>query len=368
MLICHVINSLNRGGAETHLFDLITEQIKNNDVVKIVAIGPDSKNIISLENEISNLGIKIERLNGPRMFNVFSYFKFANYLNKEKIDLIHSHQPRSDFMIFVLKKFSKRISNIKWIVSVHGKYDTYLEDNKFSNIFRKIFMKRLSKFWGNASSIIAISDEVKEWIYNLNPSLNTVVIPYWVNKNSPKEIDTNELVIGFLGRINKNKGIEDLLDAISNFDLKEESIKVNIGGYGNVDYVDKLRESIKEENSDRINFLGYVEDREEFFNEVDIFVFPSFSEGLGLVLLEAMSYSKICITRDTKPMNTYISSDTGYLFNNVDSLIQKINLAINDLKKDYSVIEKKLSNIDKKLEKSRVEKIFPMFQEVYKNE
>ena len=46
MLICHVINSLNRGGAETHLFDLITEQIKNNDVVKIVAIGPDSKNII----------------------------------------------------------------------------------------------------------------------------------------------------------------------------------------------------------------------------------------------------------------------------------------------------------------------------------
>jgi hypothetical protein len=36
MLICHVINSLNRGGAETHLFDLITEQIKNNNVVKIV--------------------------------------------------------------------------------------------------------------------------------------------------------------------------------------------------------------------------------------------------------------------------------------------------------------------------------------------
>ena len=53
---------------------------------------------------------------------------------------------------------------------------------------------------------------------------------------------------------------------------------------------------------------------------------------------------------------------------NIETLIQKINLAINDLKKDYSVIEKKLSNIDKKLEKSRVEKIFPKFQEVYKNE
>ena len=134
MLICHVINSLNRGGAETHLFDLITEQIKNNNVVKIVAIGPDSKNIISLENEIANLGINIQRLNGPRMFNVFSYFSFANYLNKENIDLIHSHQPRSDFMIFVLKRFSKRISNIKWIVSVHGKYDTYLEAVSYTHL------------------------------------------------------------------------------------------------------------------------------------------------------------------------------------------------------------------------------------------
>ena len=49
-------------------------------------------------------------------------------------------------MIFILKKFSKKISNIKWIVSVHGKYDTYLEHNKFSNIFRKIFMKDYLNF------------------------------------------------------------------------------------------------------------------------------------------------------------------------------------------------------------------------------
>ena len=32
-----------------------------------------------------------------------------------------------------------------------------------------------------------IDREVKEWIINLNSSLNVVVIPYWVNKNTPKE-------------------------------------------------------------------------------------------------------------------------------------------------------------------------------------
>ena len=368
MLICHIINSLNRGGAETHLLDLIKEQLENNYSLKIVAIGPDTKNLISIESELKNLGIEIKRLKGPRMFNVFSYFSLAAFLIKHRFELIHSHQPRSDFMIFLLKKISRRISNIRWIVSVHGKHDTYLEKNKISNFFRKIFMKRLSKFWENASSIIAISDEVKEWIINLNSSLNVVVIPYWVNKNIPKEINRNNLTLGFLGRLNRNKGIEDFLEALNSIDLNQNNLKVNIGGYGNTDYIDKLIESINEKNISSINFLGYVEDRENFFNEVDIFVFPSYSEGLGLVLLEAMSYSKICLTRDVRPMNTYIDSDTGYLFNNVGSLIEKLNLAINDLKNDYSVIENKLSNIDRKLEKSRVEAIFPKFQEVYRYE
>ena len=368
MLICHVINTLNRGGAETHLLDLIKEQSKNNYDLKIVVIGPDNKNIISIETEIKNLGIEIKRLNGPRMFNIFSYFSLAAYLRKQDFELIHSHQPRSDFMIFLLKKISRKISNIRWIVSVHGKHDTYLEKNKISNIFRKIFMKRLSKCWENASSVIAISDEVKEWIINLNSSLSVVVIPYWVNKNRPKEIDKNNVALGFLGRLNQNKGIEDFIEALNSIDLNENNLTVNIGGYGNSEYINKLVKSTEDKNRTCVNFLGYVEDREKFFNEVDIFVFPSYSEGLGLVLLEAMSYSKICITRDVKPMNTYIDTGSGYLFNNVDSLIETLNLAINDLKQDYSVIEKKLSNIDKKLEKSRVEEIFPKFQEVYKYE
>ena len=368
MLVCHVINTFNRGGAETHLLDLIKEQVQNNYDLNLVAIGPDNKNIISIEKDINELGIKTMRLNGPRMFNIFSYFSLAGYLKKQDFDLIHSHQPRSDFMIFLLKKFSHKISNIKWVVSVHGKHDTYLEKNNLSNIFRKIFMKRLSKYWQNASSIIAISDDVKEWITNLNSSLDVVVIPYWVNKNLQKEIDRKNITLGFLGRLNKNKGIEDFVEALNSINLNKNNIKVNIGGYGSNDYIRKLTKSIDDKNRASVNFLGYVEGRRKFFNDIDIFIFPSFSEGLGLVLLEAMSYSKICITRDIKPMNTYIDSDTGYLFNNVDSLVQKINLAINDIKKDYSVIEKKLSNIDKKLEKSRVEKIFPKFQEVYKNE
>ena len=124
MKICHVINTLNRGGAETHLFDLVEQQIKEKYIVDLIIIGPDNNNIFSLENEITNLDVPIKRLNGPRMFNILSYFKLYFYIKKNKCDIIHSHQPRSDFMIYVIKKFN---DNFRWIVSVHGKYDTYLE-------------------------------------------------------------------------------------------------------------------------------------------------------------------------------------------------------------------------------------------------
>ena len=113
------------------------------------------------------------------------------------------------------------------------------------------------------------------------------------------------------------------------------------------------------------NFLGYIENREEFFNNIDIFVFPSFSEGLGLVLLEAMSFSKICITRNILPMTNYIDEDSGYLFDDVNGLSHSIASSIQDLENNIELIQKKLFNIEKKLEKSSKENIFPELVKVY---
>ena len=224
MKICHVINSLNRGGAESHLLDLINAQLNDGMDVHVTVIGEDSTESYSIESELIKNGINITRLNGPRMFNLFSYFSMYSKFKNEKFDIIHSHQPRRDYMVYRTKKYLSK--KIKWIVSVHGKYDTYLEKGSLSNNLRKYFMKILSKHWQSAFSIIAISEEVKDWINNLNSSLDVIVIPYWVNKNKPKKIDIDNLQIGFLGRLNKNKGIEDLLEAINSVDLIENNFEI----------------------------------------------------------------------------------------------------------------------------------------------
>ena len=112
MKICHVINSLNRGGAESHLLELAKAQNNEGLLIDIVVIGKDNKNIFSIEQELIKCCNNIFRLNGPRMFNLFSYFKLKNLIKNNDYDIIHSHQPRSDYMIHILKKYiTKKLSN-----------------------------------------------------------------------------------------------------------------------------------------------------------------------------------------------------------------------------------------------------------------
>ena len=119
MKVAHVINSLNRGGAESHLLELVTAQADSGINVDVIVIGNDSPNIFSIKSELSNICREIYRLKGPRMFNIFSYLKLQKIIKNNSYDIVHSHQPRSDYMIYLIKKLIYPKNLFKWIVSVH---------------------------------------------------------------------------------------------------------------------------------------------------------------------------------------------------------------------------------------------------------
>ena len=64
-------------------------------------------------------------------------------------------------------------------------------------------------------------------------------------------------------------------------------------------------------------------------------------------------------------MTNYIDENSGYLFDDVDGLSNSIALSIQDLENNIELIQKKLFNIEKKLEKSSKENIFPELVKVY---
>ena len=363
MKICHVINDLSRGGAETHLLSLVELQIKQGNEVNVLLLGRDQDDFVSLENDFVELGIKLKRLSGPKKLqglNPFSILAASRYFSKQKFDIVHTHSPRSDFLVYVSQKIFNKIN--KRVVSIHGKYGTYLQGNKYVDILRKSFINKQAKIWLSADKVIVISDSIKDWLNSLNPSIKPVVIPYGVS-NQNQEINFTNKNIGFLGRLNKNKGIEDLVNVFNSI-MNEHSIEnsqltLSIGGVGIDNYVKNLQRTAIDKN---IKFLGYVKDRNNFFKSLSIFVFPSYSEGLGLVLLEAMSYGVLCIARDVAPMNKIINhEDNGFLFTNNDELkkiiktalklnqdekTQVIKNALNTIENSYSIIQM-YSNIEK---------------------
>ena len=363
MKICHVINSLSGGGAETHLLDLVHAQKDQGHTVTVIATGPDKKNMKSLEEEFTNVSDNVLRLYFPRLFNLYSYIKFFKNLKENKYDIVHTHQPRSDFMFFILKPFT----DIKttWIVSIHGKYDTYLEGNIFFDQIRKLSMPLLVKIWNSSSQLICISQEVKKWLTTYKIKSNISVVNYWISKPKLANLEeTKEYInIGFLGRVNKNKGIEDLLDVFE--DLSEDRYYLFIAGSGKEAYLQKLNDRYELKN---VNFLGYISNKEEFFSNIDIFVFPSYSEGLGLALLESMSYSKICISRNVVPMNSILNQDSGYLFHNNEELKSIILHCGHLFKKDILSLNKKLSNQYNLLnEKYNKQVLFQKIESIYQD-
>ena len=361
MKIVHVINSLNRGGAESHLLELVTAQVNAGLDVDVIVIGEDIPEILSINKELTNICRKIYRLKGPRMFNVFSYIKLRKVLKENSYKVVHSHQPRSDYMIYFLKRYFFIDNFFKWVVSIHGKYDSYL-DNNFKKNFKLYFFKKLVFSWSFADEVIVISEEVKTWLENHTKKLNPHVINYWISLKEFSAVSQNTpLNIGFLGRLNKNKGIEDLVDSLNDINL---DFYLVIGGFGSQEYINYLKKKMNKNLRNRSSFLGYVEDQSKFFEGIDLFVFPSYSEGLGLVLLEAMSYQKICITRNVEPMNQFINDENGYLFNNNEDLKNCVMQASNDITNE-SIFNKKIENTKKALERYDIKNVFPKILEVY---
>lgn len=157
------------------------------------------------------------------------------------------------------------------------------------NIFpSKNFIFRLAE----KLRIIAVSDEVSEYIKRINKKANITVIPNGINP-APNELNTiqgnEEFVIGFIGRLDYQKGIDILFDAIGIL-KKENSIpnmRLHIVGDG------ELKGSLIEKAKalgmdDRIIFHGYS--RTPFINiqNANALIVPSRYEGFGLVFYEAL--------------------------------------------------------------------------------
>lgn len=143
--------------------------------------------------------------------------------------------------------------------------------------------------------------------------------------NKVKKKIGKEVVFGFIGQINKTKGIELLLKVFSSL---KEGWKLHVAGKISDDYINELK---KINNSNNIIFLGY-QPTNTFFEKIDILLVPSlWNEPFGRVVLEAIINKKPVIASNLGGLTELLSNNKAFIVEpTVNGFLEKIKTIISD--------------------------------------
>jgi len=312
MKILHIITTINRGGAENHLKDLITQQIKSGAKVFCVYLKGDSY----WKKYLESIGCKCHALNMRYYGHLNPIFKLRALIKNYSPDIVHAHLAPAE----LYARFSLLGLSVSFIISRHNHNLFYAGVG--SSLVEKYVLYR-------ADAFIGISHSVKKHFTDKIPSIlnRFSVVQYGIDPEpitSVSKIDSdklrnewgpneNTILIGTVARLVPVKSLHTLLNAFSMLDTTL-NVKLVIVGDG------PLKKELKDLSNnlmigEKIIWAGFREDIPVVMNAIDLFVLTSLSEGFGLVLLEAMSASKpiICSNVSALP-EIVVENETGLLF------------------------------------------------------
>ena len=222
------------------------------------------------------------------------------FLKKNPYHIVHTHNSKSGF----LGRLAARLAGIPVIVhTVHGFAFHDQEPLWRQSLFRNL--ERMSSHW--CDKMIFISQPLIDWalqekitdkekiekIYSgiqldqFRPVTTDVKM-----KNREKwKLKKEDLVIGIVSKLWEGKGHITLIEAFKALKQRVNNVKLVIVGEGDL-YGELLRVVDKNELSGSVLFTGFQMDVSEILSTFDVAVLPSFFEGMGRVLLEAMAMEK----------------------------------------------------------------------------
>ena len=163
------------------------------------------------------------------------------------------------------------------------------------------------------------------------PGLRTAIIPNGVHVPAKltRRPGDGTLRLMFLGRLHPKKGIENLLAAASR--LGDVRWSLVIAGKGDPEYTASLRRRIDDLSlSDRVKLLGEVlgADKQAALENIDVAVFPSYTENFGLVIAEALAHGVPVIASTATPWREIEARGCGLWVANDPATVKEAILRI----------------------------------------
>ena len=222
---------------------------------------------------------------------------FLEKLLKGQVDLVHIHVSeggsvvRKSILALLAFAFSKPV-----IMHTHG-----CEFHLFYNKLPRTIKQLLNKVLQNCTCLIVLSESWKKiYIDKCNLKVNQVKVlynPVAVPQNVYDCTNLDKITFLFLGKINQRKGVFDLLNALAMLpSVTRNKIRAILAGSGEIEKAKALAKDLDIESL--VEFPGWVniKQRDDFLAQANVFVLPSYNEGLPMALLEAMSWGLPVVT------------------------------------------------------------------------
>ena len=213
---------------------------------------------------------------------------------KGRIALMHCHVSM-DLSFWRKSTFAilGRCFDIPVILHLHGS-----ETKRFYRSLPSFAQRIVSRQLNVADAVVVLSESWRLFVLEVAPKAQVVVIPNYVA--IPETIVTHEasstINVLFLGLIGKRKGVYDLLQAFAAAVTNVPQLFLRIGGDGEIEKAEAMMHDLGLQN--HVEFLGWVsgDAKDELLYNADIFVLPSYNEGLPISVLEAMAWGIPVIT------------------------------------------------------------------------
>ncbi|MDD2353996.1 MAG: glycosyltransferase [Patescibacteria group bacterium] len=299
--VLHILPSLSRGGAEKVCFDIISN-LEMRRFSPALLLFKDAGQGLAWKKELAQKGIPVYKLKKKMKIDISNFFKIYKVIKNLKPDIVHTHLGAD-----IYGRLAASLAGVRVIISTE--HNVNRSERKIVSMLKKITAPLTLK-------IFAVSQAVKEDAkkrYRLGAEKIDVIyngVDVERFSHCYRERKKGEaIIIGSLGRLSQQKGLSVLIEAISL--LKNKNFRLLIAGQGELEI--ELKRQVRRLNlNEKIKFLGKV-DAPLFFKKIDIFVFPSLWEGLGLVALEAAAARKPIVASEIDGIKEIIGTESGWL-------------------------------------------------------
>lgn len=274
-----------------------------------------------------------------------SLIRSIRIIRKEKPEVVNASTPKAGLLV-MLASYICRVP-IR-IYTIRG-----LRVETTSGLKRGILLAAEKVAAASATHCLAVSESLKDRVveFGISPVSKVTVLGkgsgdgfeitrFQKTANNQQEIDAKRmdfglaaenLVLGFVGRMTKDKGIAELVSSFLTLHAKYPNLRLLlVGDYEEGDMVDaETRNEIRD--NPNIIHTGFQSDPVPFYHLMDIFVFLTKREGFGNVSIEAaLSGVPVVVSNVTGAKDTIVDGGNGFLVDceNREDIAEKLELLL----------------------------------------